>query len=509
MKKNKVMPNNGVMVVQHGAGKKNDFNQDISFKPSFFQQPPFQNTTSMETATKKPEEKEDEKAEEKHGIMKTLIDFSESTTAHGFGHIMSSTSILTRLMWATIMIGLYIVLIIVIGPLITKYLERPLVSKQSLVYERKPHFPAIVICNENIAEKEPYEELLNSLNESYDSIDPIRAMQKVESQSLNRYGHKFNTTILKCDFRHVENSCLLELDDGRQSWLRYWNPRFGTCWGFNLDLDNPLHVTRTGPQGGLHMHLDTQQEKYIKDTASAGFRVFIGNQGEEFDLEDKVILIAPGKKYDISVSKHLIQRADPFENGTCIKNKREAMIDHTSREEYHINKITHKFCNKLCASRKIIEVCNCAILSLPLPIEFKDVKNCLNDEPCPSKIMQEWYDDELVCDCQPACDQTIYRMNTYFQEYPSQVVRQKEISEGRPDPRKNLLSVNIYFQEKVFSKSEEMVYYTLVNLIADMGGQLGLFGGFSVLTVVEFLVLFFVLIFKLNLKCFNANNNKL
>lgn len=506
MKTNKVMPNNGVIMVQHGA-KENDNNTDIIFRPSFFHQPPanFNSTPHKKEPTKAiDDEKKKEEAGDNHnkdrGIMDTLTSFSENTTAHGFGHIISAKSNVKRVMWATIMIVLYVILIMVIQPLIGKYLDRPLLSKQTLLYESKPTFPTVVLCNQNIAEKDKYEELLQDLNKTYDTIRPFRALQG--RKNVYYYGHKFNTTLLKCDFKNVKNSCYSKSQNTRQSWYEYWNPKFGTCWAFNTDSDDPLHVTRTGPEGGLHFHLDTLQEKYIENTESAGFRLFIGHQGSEFDLEDKVILLAPGFKYDISVSKHFIERADPFNNGSCIKNRREEMVEHIDRSKYHIDQITHKFCNKMCASKKIIETCGCADLTLPLPVKYKDVENCLeDDEPCLQKIIHEWFNDELDCHCPPSCNNVLYSMSTYFQDYPSQIVREREILKGNPDPKKNLLSVTIYFMEKVFPKSEEEVYYTFVTLIADMGGQLGLFGGFSFLTVIEFCLLFVVVFFKLGLKC--------
>ena len=500
------MPNNSLIMVKHG-GKENDINRDISFKPSFFQQPPPAfNNTPQTTPQKQQEEANEEKETAKdHGIMKTLTSFSKNTTAHGFGHIMSAKSNIKRVMWASIMVVFYVILIIVIQPLIGKYLRRPLLSKQTIIYESKPTFPTVAICNENIAEKDKYEELLQTLNKTYDSVEPSRLMQKVKD--VYYYGHKFNNTIIKCDFKHNKDSCLSEDKDLRESWFKFWNPKFGTCWAFNSYVDDPLHVTRTGPDGGLHIHLNAQQEKYIENTVSAGFRLFIGSQGDEFDLEDKVILLAPGNKYDVSVSKHFIERSDPFNNGSCIKNKRETMVNHLERTEYHIDKITHKFCNKLCASVKIIETCGCAALTLPLPVKYKDVENCLeDDEPCSKKIILEWFNDELHCHCPPSCKDVLYSMSTYFQDYPSQIVREREMTKGNPDPSKNLLSVSIYFTEKVFPKSEEEVYYNFIALIADMGGQLGLFGGFSFLTVIEFGVLFVVVFFKLGLKLFKAKN---
>lgn len=40
----------------------------------------------------------------------------------------------------------------------------------------------------------------------------------------------------------------------------------------------------------------------------------------------------------------------------------------------------------------------------------------------------------------------------------------------------------------------EKISYEFIDLVADIGGQLGLFSGYSVLTLIEFLFLFFTII---------------
>ena len=62
------------------------------------------------------------------------------------------------------------------------------------------------------------------------------------------------------------------------------------------------------------------------------------------------------------------------------------------------------------------------------------------------------------------------------------------------DPRENLLKITFYFKELEFAVIEDEVYYELANLFADIGGQMGLFNGFSFLTFFEFFFLFFYIV---------------
>ena len=54
------------------------------------------------------------------------------------------------------------------------------------------------------------------------------------------------------------------------------------------------------------------------------------------------------------------------------------------------------------------------------------------------------------------------------------------------------MRVQIFFNTFNVKVWEEKVFYKIENLLGDIGGQLGLFSGFSVITVFEFIFLMFV-----------------
>ncbi|XP_066935208.1 acid-sensing ion channel 1-like [Clytia hemisphaerica] len=494
MRSNKVMPQNDIITVKHGQA--NDLNSDISFKPSFFQQPAAYQKNTLPKHNDDNEKNVDEKKDK--SIKELLIEFAESTSAHGYSPLASTKTILGSVVWIISMLAAYIVLILVIQPLITKYLDRPLLNKQTVVYEHRPKFPVVVFCNENPVVREKYVELLTQLNETFESIDPDKAMSHVADPSI--YGHRINDSILRCDFRHVKGSCTPTSDNDANTnlgWGEYWQGRYGKCWFFNADVENPRRVTRAGHRGGLHLHFNIEQEKYIDNTYSAGLRMFVGLQGEKFDVEEKAIPIAPGKKYDIALTKKYIYRADPFNNGSCMRNQDKHMVEPDRKSDFHIDRMTHGFCSKLCANAAIRDECSCVAPSLPLEYRFKDVPFCPQGDQCLDELLEKWFDGNMKCDCNPPCEETLFSTSVYSQNYPQDIRRQREIAEGKPDPSKNLLTVSIFYEDKSFIKMEEEQFYTIVNLIADMGGQLGLFGGFSFLTVVEFTILLVMIVIHL------------
>ena len=60
--------------------------------------------------------------------------------------------------------------------------------------------------------------------------------------------------------------------------------------------------------------------------------------------------------------------------------------------------------------------------------------------------------------------------------------------------RSNFLSANVYFQRFRETRVEESLSYGTANLLADIGGQIGLWAGLSVISMCELLELFALLI---------------
>lgn len=218
LKNNKIMPQQVIVVRPNN----NDINSDITFRPSFFQQPagdPLKDTKD-EGGDKDEEEKD-------KGLIPLLRDFAESTTAHGFGHIIGTKSYLLRLIWLVIMLTLYIILFLIVQPLFTKYRMRPVASKEIVIHEDNPLFPVVVICNENMVLKSKYNELLNNINETENSIQPWKALLEIPERKV--YGHKINEVIVSCDVHHKHNACLPTTNqtlNSERGWTEFWHYRY-------------------------------------------------------------------------------------------------------------------------------------------------------------------------------------------------------------------------------------------------------------------------------------------
>ena len=86
--------------------------------------------------------------------------------------------------------------------------------------------------------------------------------------------------------------------------------------------------------------------------------------------------------------------------------------------------------------------------------------------------------------CHPQCHESNYRADISFLKYPNTASAEKY---GKPiaEVREEILQLKIYFKSLNVRITEEKMTYEMEDLLSNIGGQLGLFSGFSVLTIIE------------------------
>lgn len=90
--------------------------------------------------------------------------------------------------------------------------------------------------------------------------------------------------------------------------------------------------------------------------------------------------------------------------------------------------------------------------------------------------------------CLPACERTLYQTTISYANYPSSDVMDtlSDIFHFTPEEiESNSLAVNVYFEDLSIVTSETSYSYSFSALLSDIGGQLGLFVGASVISMLE------------------------
>ena len=101
---------------------------------------------------------------------------------------------------------------------------------------------------------------------------------------------------------------------------------------------------------------------------------------------------------------------------------------------------------------------------------------------------------EASCFCLPECDETIYDA-TVSSSVINSHIKQKLVESSNVSRlnihkvEKNILSLKIFFGEMRFTLIEQQSLYTSASLFGELGGQLGLCLGVSLLTIAELMQL--------------------
>ncbi|XP_070566572.1 amiloride-sensitive sodium channel subunit beta-like [Ptychodera flava] len=293
-----------------------------------------------------------------------------------------------------------------------------------------------------------------------------------------------------------------------RNFTRIPNAIYGNCYMFNtVKNDVALKTNRPGMAYGLTLELFVDQDDYIPDiTETAGIRVAIDPQDMVPFPEDNGISVSPGFSTEIGLRLIQIERQpDPY--GDCID------INNIPNKYYKNNIYMTKFkvgysvqsCEKSCYQDTLIEHCSCYDTDYPPTEEAMEqgIKPCnilanYTERHCYEQINVLFDLDKLECDCPQPCQEKSYLKSMSFSKWPAvnyqdqlkiKVARRLPKSSQSDDimswTRDNVLRIQIYFEELNYQSIKENPAYTGFELCSDIGGQLGLWIGVSMITLFE------------------------
>lgn len=354
-----------------------------------------------------------------------------------------------------------------------------------------------------------------------DYLDPeFFASEKVslllaqqDERYLSSLGHQFEDMVLSCTYRGISCSNFTE-----KFWSKFWHYKYGNCYVFNMGLTSSgmkssiLKSNKAGPSHGLNLEINIEQDDYLDHlTPEAGIKLDISNQGYmPFPLE-KGLSLPVGFAATIGLRKVNIIRQDPFNNHRCHENTAPDKSNIYTKT-FNVN-YSSTACKESCLAKHQFSHCGCMEYRFPVDkepvcnITEKTVISCLN------KLQKMYRNNELNCSssCPPPCRQEEFKVSTSYAVWPSERYedyyqaelekRGKFVWADVGSYRKNVLKVQVFYEELNVETITEERSYELADFASDIGGQLGLWIGFSVLTIAEFLEFFALLCFLVVKKC--------
>ncbi|KAI6215947.1 Na+ channel, amiloride-sensitive family and Degenerin family-containing protein [Aphelenchoides besseyi] len=317
----------------------------------------------------------------------------------------------------------------------------------------------------------------------------VATMPKEVRKNLS---YTLNEFVLRCSFNSED--CDIERD-----FQLHMDPEFGNCFTFNFNDSVELKNSRAGPMYGLRLLLNVNQSDYLPTTEAAGIRLVVHEQDQE-PFPDTFGYSAPtGFVSSFGLKTKVLQRLnEPY--GHC---------SDTFRPENYIyaEHYSPEGCYRNCFQQIILERCHCGDPRFPLPTE--------NDKPCDVRNQKErlclmnqtsvlggFHHLTHDCKCVQPCTENVFETAYSAAAWPALNFNIGADCETILDIandskacaeyyRLNTAYIEIFYEQLNYETLKETPGYTLVNLFSDLGGNIGLCIGFSLITFAEVVELLF------------------
>ena len=361
----------------------------------------------------------------------------------------------------------------------------------------------------------------------FDTITP-----ELEQELMEKYP---NLTVSEMLYRHgwnLDKQSILytKIKGNPKNITKIWRPvlmKEGICF----QLNDRVLQQNSGPGNGITVALNLMQNHYTELNptlnreidvanlpATVGARVYIYDPNEPFPDISNGVDIAPGFKTNIGLNKFkYLYMKKPW--GLCDQiTLEDAMSDYTMQG-----------CLASCYVKKVVEVCKC-IPSFALAYkEFDSYSECtlpqVWENSCRNSLARfKSTMTESTCGCYEPCTEYEYRTRMSIAKYPSEAVKDpvnfqnyfkdesflnyiRTTSTDMNNPEdggqaidQNIALIDLYFEDLKYTTVTEAKADEATSLISDLGGQLGLWIGMSIMTLFEVSFCLLCMIPKIGLK---------
>ncbi|GAA6067892.1 acid-sensing ion channel 1A, partial [Tachysurus ichikawai] len=208
----------------------------------------------------------------------------------------------------------------------------------------------------------------------------------------------------------------------------------------------------------------------------AGIKVQIHSQSEPPFIDQLGFGVAPGFQTFVSCQEQrLVFLPPPW--GTCKMNS----LDSDFFSAYSLSA-----CRIDCETRYLVENCNCRMVHMP-----GDAPYCSPElyKVCADSALAYLVEkDNEYCMCETPCNTTRYSKELSFVKIPSKASAKylaKKFSKSEKYITDNILVLDVFFEALNYETIEQRKAYEVAGLLGDIGGQMGLFIGASILTILE------------------------
>lgn len=382
-------------------------------------------------------------------INSILIEIIQSSTFHGLPNIFSTNRKFIRIAWILSLTTSICLNVFFIYNQVSSYYEYDIVTKIDEIYEEESELPAVSICIDHGFRK------------------PIEKM------------------IVTCS-TNQNSTCQKRPEEFFSTWKSQW---LNECYTFNgnVNMNNTpidsVKIKRSGIANGLLLTLKldkTNQEPFIYVLIHNSSKV-----GQE--IKNKGFRLAPDTANYLSVEKLLITKLETPYND-CIKDpntfdRNKTIIDLFKNS---IEKYNREACLEMCFEIYYLENNNCGCVSTFRDLN-RDCDNYMKNETyrtCREGFKKKFLNSDVDKYCSKFCpiECDFYYLTIRSWSSPRSI---NEIESYENNKNESYFSFNVYFERLGYTSISQSAKTNIQDLIANIGGTLGLFIGISFLSLIE------------------------
>ncbi|KAL9956682.1 hypothetical protein ACROYT_G038199 [Oculina patagonica] len=454
-------------------------------------------------------------------------DFAESTSLHGFRFIFARASFWVRLLWIILLLCFTGYVIYSMYSSIKKYFTYPIATVMKIYHPQEGlQFPAVTLCPMTMLTKtkismsdnnsrfsklglniaacnataavragRPCGEALlcccsmHDVNEisvalSNCTEDYKKELLEVIKKNKGSFNDKTFHKAYGPNIRRmiIPNTCVFGSDRGcsHEDFDPMVTAELGLCYSFNAARhgEQVLNASYGDISSGLSLILDLNLHDHMVGSYSEGVRIIVHHQGVYINPLNS-LLVAPGTHAQISVRRKVYRNKKwPYET-ECSETKSVAGYQ----------RYTSEGCFTECLSNATANKCGCR---LPTDSDNFVERICFReDRSCIEKVENDIFEGTVKCDCPLACDVVNYESTVSTAAFPNplmiKLLQSKGYNRTEEYLRKNLVLLQVGYTSLSYEYFKQTSQYDSGALMGEIGGNLGLFLGCSILTVCEFI----------------------
>lgn len=227
---------------------------------------------------------------------------------------------------------------------------------------------------------------------------------------------------------------------------------------------------------------------YCSSTSSSGFKILLHSPIETPRIASFGFSVTTGFETNVVITPKISEASEMIRNVPI--GKRQCMFANEANLSFY-NIYSKKNCEMECSSKITEETCNCTLYYMPRKFNNESTICNRKKAPCYEKVLYNIAysrNEKYSCSyCLPACFEVNYDRELSWSKLGNgDFIMSETIPNGDVDYiRNNIAILHIYFLDNSYVGYTKSELIGFTEFLSNTGGLLGLFMGFSVISLIE------------------------